>query len=166
MALHTLLSQTLFRSTSLPSSLTQSIHRFLGCPLPLVLTSPHPAAHLYGNAFSSHMFMCPYHLVCFPFLSWFHDLQFLSYIFVSNSVPSSHSSDCSQTLHLSHFQLFHMFFHCPCLCLVQSLTMVLYTCAFNIIDIRLSWITQLTLLHAFPIPRSHASTLVTNFLGI
>ena len=57
--LHSILSSTLSRSTTLPSSRTQPIHRFLGRPLLLVPGSLRSADHL-TNSFSSILFTCPY----------------------------------------------------------------------------------------------------------
>ena len=54
-SLHSVLSSTLSRSTTLPSSRTQSIHRFLGRPLFLVPGSLHSTAHL-TISFSSILF--------------------------------------------------------------------------------------------------------------
>ena len=59
--LHSILSSTMCRSTTLPSSRTQPIHHFLGRPLLLVPGSLRFADHL-TNSFSSILFTCPYHL--------------------------------------------------------------------------------------------------------
>ena len=59
--LHSTLSLTLSKSTTLPSSRIQSIHRFLGRPLLLVPGSLRSIAHL-TSSFTFILFMCPYHL--------------------------------------------------------------------------------------------------------
>ena len=80
--LHSILSSTLSRSTTLPSSRTQPIHHFLRRPLLLVPGSLRSADHL-TNSFSSILFTCPYHLSLHSrIFSQFHHLQFLPYEYI------------------------------------------------------------------------------------
>jgi hypothetical protein len=71
--LHSTLSLTLSKSTTLPSSRTQSTHRFLGRPLLLVSGSLRSIAHLLSS-FTSILFTCPYHL------SLLSQIFFLSFV--------------------------------------------------------------------------------------
>ena len=76
-ALHCLLSPTLLRSTTLPSSRTQSIHRFFGRLLFLVPVSLRSADHL-TNSSSSFLFTCPYHLSLLSLIFSFNFATFTS----------------------------------------------------------------------------------------
>ena len=98
--LHSILSSTMCRSTTLPSSRTQPIHHFLGRPLLLVPGSLRFADHL-TNSFSSILFTCPYYLTTCPYCILVSSLSVSpppsipALCLVSHSLSSCYSSDGS-----------------------------------------------------------------------
>ena len=141
-ALHCLLSPTLLRSTILPSSRKQSIHRFLGRPPFLVPISLRSADHL-TNSSSSFPYTCAYHLSLLSLNFSLNSATFTSCLFSSFLIFSrlvTPPANRLQTSHLHYFQLLHMLFlHRPSVPYrTTGLTIVLYTCAFSLIAIRVS----------------------------
>ena len=123
--LHSTLSLTLSKSTTLPSSRTQSTHRFLGRPLLLVSGSLRSIAHL-PSSFTSILFTCPYHH------SLLSQIFFLSFVTFNSCFMSTFLiflvllrtrlvSIGSKTSHLCHFQfLLRLFLYYPGLCLINN----------------------------------------------
>ena len=161
-SLQSFLSSTLSRSTTLPSSWTQSIHRFLGRPLFLVPGSLRSAAHL-TNSFSSILFTCPYHLSLLSCIFSLSSVTFNSCFISSFLILSRLVTPLMARRHL--ISATSNFFTCSSFTAqvsapyrITGLTIVLYTCVFSLIGIRLSYIIPLTFLHVFPVPCSLACT--------
>ena len=89
--LHCLLSPTLLRSTTLSSSRTQSIHRFLGSLLFLVPVSLRSADHL-TNSSSSFLFTCPYYLSLLSLIFSLNSATFTSCFFTCSSFTAQISA--------------------------------------------------------------------------
>ena len=160
--LHSILSSTLSRSTTLTSSRTQPIHRFLGRPLLLVPGSLRSADHL-TNSFYSILFTCPYHVSLHSRIFSLSSATFISCLMSPFLILSRLVTPLMARKHL--ISTTSNFFTCPSFTAqvsapyrITGFTIVLYTCAFSLIGIGLSYIIPLIFLHVFPVLCSLACT--------